>query len=200
MSISAEHKALVFVGAVAVLGAAVRVTRVAVAGSDAPAQPALEHQIQAADSSAQAGRTKGRGRSARTKSTRRPQTGAAAADTGIRSRPSMQLDRPGYIGNRLDLDVATAAQIDSLPGVTPTMARHIVADRMSHGPFTSLDGLRRVFGAGPRFIQRIDTLVTFSGVVRPATPSDTVIPKRRGRSRRVTRPAAPQTREPLPAP
>lgn len=86
------------------------------------------------------------------------------------------------------MDVATAAQIDSLPGITPTMARRIVADRMSRGPFLGLDGLRRVSGAGPMFVQRIDSLVTFSGVYRPGTPADTVIPKRRARAKRKSQP------------
>ena len=43
---------------------------------------------------------------------------------------------------------------------------------------------RRVIGAGPRFVERLDTLVTFSGVFRMGSPDDTVIPKRKARSRR----------------
>lgn len=88
------------------------------------------------------------------------------------------MDRVGYVNGKLDLDVATAAQIDSLPGVTPMMAKRIALDRMRRGPFLSLDGLKRVAGAGPRFIQQIDSVVTFSGTFRWAEPSDTVIPKR----------------------
>src|SRR5512142_320429 len=183
MSIPSDHKALIFIGAVAVLGAAVRVIRAATSGAGLPLQPALEHQIQASDSAARAGQGKGRGRSSRRPS-RRGQAGLAAVDTASRIRPAPLLDRPGYVGSRLDLDVATAAQIDSLPGVTPTMARRIVAERMRSGPFMSLDGLRRVYGAGPIFLQRLDSLVTFSGVFRPGTSADTVIPKRRSRARR----------------
>lgn len=183
MSIPSDHKALIFIGAVAVLGAAVRVIRAATSEAGSPGQPALEHQIQASDSAARAGQGKGRGRSSR-KPARRGHAGTAAVDTARRVRPFPSLDRPGYIGNRLDLDVATAAQIDSLPGVTPTMARRIVRDRMTRGPFLSLDGLRRVSGAGPRLAERLDTLVTFSGVFRTGSPDDTVIPKRKARSRR----------------
>ena len=200
MSIPSDHKALIFIGAVAVLGAAVRVTRAAVGTRDTPPQPALDHQIQAADSSAQAGRAKARGKATRGKGAHNTQSGPAAADTSLRLRPAPLLDRPGYVGNRLDLDVATAAQIDSLPGVTPTLARRIVADRMTRGPFLSVDGLRRVYGVGPRFVERIDSLVTFSGVFRPATPADTVIPKRRGRARRTMRPAVLPTAEPRSVP
>jgi DNA uptake protein ComE-like DNA-binding protein len=183
MSIPSDHKALIFIGAVAVLGAAVRVTRAAAGSGDVP-QPALDHQIQASDSAARAGRTKARGKSPRAKArARASQAGPAGADPTGQGRSSPLLDRSGYVGSRLDMDVATAAQIDSLPGVTPAMARRIVADRMNRGPFLSLDGLRRVSGAGPLFVQRIDSLVTFSGVYRPGTPADTVIPKRRSRGR-----------------
>lgn len=190
MSIPSDHKALIFIGAVAVLGAAVRVTRVAVASADATPQPALEHQIQASDSAARAGRNKSRAKSPRGKpSARALQAEPGGVESGDRRRPSPLLDRPGYVGKRLDMDVATAAQIDSLPGVTPLMARRIVADRMTRGPFLSLDGLRRVSHAGPRFVQRIDSLVTFSGTYRSGTPADTVIPKRRAKQKRVRSPS-----------
>ena len=80
---------------------------------------------------------------------------------------------------KLDLDVATAAQLDSLPGVTPTIARRIIADRMARGPFLSKDGLRRVSGVGPGLVEKLDTLVTFSGTFISSTPADTVIASRR---------------------
>ncbi len=174
MSISSEHKALVFVGAVAVLGAGVRVARAR--GGDAPAvQPALEHQIQASDSSKNAKSQKG----SRKKSSQPVDSSRAAAAAPKRAAHGAgPLDRPGYINGKLDLDVATAAQLDSLSGVTPTMARRIVADRMRRGPFLSLDGLRRVPGAGPKFVAELDSLVTFSGTLRPGSPSDSVIPPR----------------------
>jgi helix-hairpin-helix protein len=186
MSIPSDHKALIFIGAVAVLGATVRVIRAATNEAGSRLQPALEHQIQASDSAAHAGQGKGRGRSSRRPS-RRGQTALRAADTARQIRPAQFLDRPGYLGSRLDLDVATAAQIDSLPGVTPAMARRIVQDRMTRGPFLNLDGLRRVSGATPRFLEHLDTLVTFSGVFRTGSPDDTLIPKRKVRTRRPSR-------------
>jgi len=87
------------------------------------------------------------------------------------------LERTGYVGRRLDLDVATAAQIDSLPGVSPAVAKRILADRRARGPFLSMNGLRRVSGIGPAFVARIDSLVTFSGTVVQPTYADTVIPR-----------------------
>jgi competence protein ComEA len=176
MSLRADQKALVFFAAVAVLGAGVRVLRAAGGPPPSAPQPALDRQIRSSDSALQSGRKRKDGR----RTTSRKGTGAAAqADTGRRSRSVGPLDRRGYVGNRLDLDIATAAQIDSLPGVTPLMARRIVTDRMSRGPFLSADGLRRVVGVGSKFLKGIDTLITFSGTFVQASPSDTIIPKRR---------------------
>lgn len=205
MSLRADHKALVFVGAVAVLGAAVRVVRAA-SGSTlgTNAQPALDRQMAAADSSAASAlrpsdRSGSRGRGRSTGSRRRPASldtsDTNAVDnpeqgTPARRRSAGPLDRRGYVGGRLDLDVATAAQIDSLPGITPTIARRIAADRVRRGPFLSLDGLRRVSGIGPTLIKRLDSLVTFSGAYTQATPQDTTIQSRgraKGRARGSTR-------------
>jgi competence protein ComEA len=88
------------------------------------------------------------------------------------------MDRKGYVNGRLDLDVATAAQIDSLPGVGPQLAKRIVLDRMQRGPFVNRDGLRRVSGVGPNLAQRIDSLVAFSGTVHWPEPGDTILPMR----------------------
>jgi hypothetical protein len=68
---------------------------------------------------------------------------------------------------RLDLDRATEAEIDRLPHVGPALARRLVANRDSFGAFGSLEGLRRVRGLGPATLERLATLVTFSG--RPSS-------------------------------
>lgn len=181
MGLPPEHKALLFVGAVAVLGAGVRVLRAATRDAAPSVQPALDHQVQSADSSAHAEKDKrGRGRAPRPRA-------RAASNSPAKSTPQAPLERTGYIGKRLDLDVASAAQIDSLPGVLPNIARRIVADRATRGPFLSMNGLRRVSGVGPRVIERIDSLVTFSGTVVQPTAGDTVTPRAK-RSRAGARP------------
>jgi hypothetical protein len=59
------------------------------------------------------------------------------------------------------------------------MARRIAVDRARRGPFTNLAGLQRVSGAGKRFLEQIDTLVTFSGTFALVNPSDTILKSRR---------------------
>lgn len=85
--------------------------------------------------------------------------------TGPWPRPT---PRPGAI--RLDLDRATAAELDGLPGIGPALAARIVADRSARGPFGSLAGLQRVRGVGPALAARLAQLVTFSGPGQPPMP------------------------------
>ena len=176
MSIQSEHKALIFCAVVAVLGVGVRVLRAATGPAGPSVQPALERQMHAADSAAQTGRGgKGKGKRKRTVHSASDSLQAASQSPAAPLSRGVPPSRTGYIGNRLDLDVATAAQLDSLPGVTPRMAKRIVADRMMRGPFLTRDGLRRVSGVGPTFLAKIDSLIAFSGTFARPRVTDTVI-------------------------
>jgi len=180
MPIRSDQKALMFLGAVGVLGAGVRVVRAAGKDSIPAVQPALERQASVADSAASAQR-RGSGK----KKARGGRGGRGNSEPSqSRATSPGSPDRPGYVRGRLDLDVATAAQIDSLPGVSATMARRIAVDRARRGPFTNSAGLQRVSGAGKRFLQRIDSLVTFSGTFAFVNPSDTMLPSRKKSQKR----------------
>jgi competence protein ComEA len=52
-------------------------------------------------------------------------------------------------GGVLDLNAATAGDLDALPGIGPVLAQRIVDHRTEHGPFTSVDQLDDVSGIGP---------------------------------------------------
>lgn len=60
----------------------------------------------------------------------------------------------------LDLNTATAEQLDDLPGVGPATAAAIVSHRDSNGPFSSVDELADVRGIGPAKLAAIRELVT----------------------------------------
>lgn len=51
-------------------------------------------------------------------------------------------------GGLLDLNAATAEQLDGLPGIGPVLAQRIVDWRTEHGRFASVDQLREVSGIG----------------------------------------------------
>ena len=85
----------------------------------------------------------------------------AAAAATARSRKQMP-------AAPVDMDIASAQEIEALPRIGPALARRIVANRDSFGAFGSLDKLRRVKGMGPASLDRLAPLLTFSG--RAAMP------------------------------
>lgn len=212
-SLTPEHKALIFVAFVGVLGAGVRTIRAlrpdagALARSGLPRlapgtpQPDLERQIAAADSAAADTGANGRPRPRRRPTTvsrrGRIRIAGMATDSSrtVQPRPAQPVvAQPGrgaddiaHIAGKLDVDAASAAQLDSLPGVGPSLANRMVLDRAAHGPFGSMGGLMRVSGVGPALARRLDSLVTFSGVVRPVSAAAESTLVRRGRKPKVRR-------------
>ncbi|MFJ1574874.1 helix-hairpin-helix domain-containing protein [Streptomyces sp. NPDC088182] len=59
----------------------------------------------------------------------------------------------------VSLNVATPEQLDTLPGVGPVLARHIIDYRGRHGGFRSVDELREVNGIGERRFADLQSLV-----------------------------------------
>jgi competence protein ComEA len=68
--------------------------------------------------------------------------GQSAGDTGI--NPGVNLGAPLLV----DLNQATVAELDQLPGVGPSTARAIIDHRTRNGPFASVDDLLAVRGIG----------------------------------------------------
>ena len=60
----------------------------------------------------------------------------------------------------IDLNTATAEQLDTLPGVGPATAAAIVSHRERNGPFATVDGLLDVRGIGPAKLEALRDLVT----------------------------------------
>lgn len=60
----------------------------------------------------------------------------------------------------LDLNTATLAQLDALPGIGPATAKAIVDERTKRGRFESVDDLLAVRGIGPAKLDAIRDLVT----------------------------------------
>ncbi|WP_203616364.1 ComEA family DNA-binding protein [Streptomyces sp. SID13726] len=59
----------------------------------------------------------------------------------------------------VSLNTATVDQLDTLPGVGPVLAQHIVDYRTQHGGFRSVDELREVNGIGDRRFADLRNLV-----------------------------------------
>ena len=59
-------------------------------------------------------------------------------------------------GERVSLNSASPAELDTLPGVGPVVAAKIIA----HRPYASIDDVLRVPGIGPKTLERLRPLVT----------------------------------------
>jgi competence ComEA-like helix-hairpin-helix protein len=83
-------------------------------------------------------------------------------------------ERDRDAGELVDVDVATAGELEALPGVGPAMAARLVANRDSFGAFRTLEGLRRVRGMGPATVRRLAPRVTFSSRAASSSPKSRV--------------------------
>jgi competence protein ComEA len=159
-----ERKAVAFLAALLLLGAAVRVASAWRQERAITASPstgvALASQLAAVDSE------RSREREARRRPSHRK---AARAGSRPKTKPPLA-PRDGWDSSIvIDVDRATAAELELLPRVGPTLAQRIVQDRNEHGAFGSLPALIRVKGIGPKLVTHIAPHVTFSGSVRPPT-------------------------------
>lgn len=60
----------------------------------------------------------------------------------------------------IDLNTATAGQLEALPGIGPVLAGRMIDYRTRHGRFRSIGELRSISGIGPKRYAAISGLVT----------------------------------------
>lgn len=83
--------------------------------------------------------------------------GTAFASPLPRHEAVAGLGRPESV---LNVNRATVVELERLPGIGPSLARRIVADREASGPFATLEALDRIPGIGPGLVARLGKLVT----------------------------------------
>jgi competence protein ComEA len=72
---------------------------------------------------------------------------------------------PGvYTGGILNINTATAAELETLPKIGPVLAPRSVDYRQANGPFTSLEGLLEVVGIGEEIFAAIEDLVVVDSI------------------------------------
>ncbi len=62
---------------------------------------------------------------------------------------------------KININSATAKEIENLPSIGQIKARGIVSYRETHGPFRNLEDLKKVSGIGSKTIQKIKDLIEF---------------------------------------
>jgi competence protein ComEA len=63
-------------------------------------------------------------------------------------------------GAKVNLNTATQAQLEALPGIGPSYAQAIIAERQARGGFKSVNELRNVRGIGDKRFEQLAPLVT----------------------------------------
>lgn len=166
MPTPAERQALLFLAAVALIGGGARAVGTRALGreltraeqGDPPsadlAARALDAQLAAVDSARS--RVKAKPAAARARSSR------------PRQRPNLPVERVAAPVLPVDVNLASAAELERLPRVGPALAARLVAWRDAHGPFESVESLRHVRGIGPATARLLAPLVTFSGRHSPS--------------------------------
>ncbi|HEX2047115.1 MAG TPA: helix-hairpin-helix domain-containing protein [Acidimicrobiales bacterium] len=89
-----------------------------------------------------------------------PRKGEAPPVVAAASAPTTAAGGKGAgPGTPVDLNTATAEQLEALPGVGPATSRAILAYRASHGRFRSVTELLEVPGIGPAKLETLRPLV-----------------------------------------
>ncbi len=60
----------------------------------------------------------------------------------------------------ININTASQAELESLPGIGPALARRIIEFRETHGPFSSIEELKKVPGIGEAIFSRIKDYIT----------------------------------------
>jgi competence protein ComEA len=95
---------------------------------------------------------------------------APASDPIAHRDRALRLARPLARGETIDLNTASPEEIARLPAIGMSLAKRIVANRSSAGPFEGLSDLERVAGVGPALLEKLQGSVRFGGVIRRSLP------------------------------
>jgi len=78
----------------------------------------------------------------------------AASDSGNTTSAST--------GGKVNINTATAAELDRLPRVGPAIAQRIIDYRTAHGPFAQIEDIQNVKGIGPATFNQMKDLITIN--------------------------------------
>ena len=76
------------------------------------------------------------------------------------SKASTEAPSAAQSGAKININVATAAELDALPGIGPALSGRIVAYREANGPFASVEELSNVKGISTRMVDELRDLIS----------------------------------------
>ncbi|WP_206098523.1 ComEA family DNA-binding protein [Paenibacillus montanisoli] len=87
----------------------------------------------------------------------------AASPAESRSSKPADVVKPKAGMGKIDINHATAEELDAIPGIGAAKAKSIVEDRKKNGLFRKADDLLRVKGIGPKLLEKMKSSI----VVQP---------------------------------
>lgn len=88
---------------------------------------------------------------------------AAPADQESMAGEDAPAEAAAAPGEKININKASKAALESIPGIGPTTAQRIIDYRESSGPFKSTDELKKVKGIGPKAFEKLADHVTVTG-------------------------------------
>lgn len=80
-------------------------------------------------------------------------------DSATETYPPIPVIAPASV-DKININTAPAAKLETLPGIGPSLAKKIVEFRETHGPFLKIEDLLNVSGIGPSKLDGIKDLIT----------------------------------------
>ncbi|OHX12846.1 ComEA family DNA-binding protein [Chromobacterium sphagni] len=71
----------------------------------------------------------------------------------------------------VNLNTATAPQLEALQGIGPAKAKAIIDYRSKNGPFKTVDDLKKVSGIGDKTLEKLRKDLTVGGAAPAAKPA-----------------------------
>ena len=101
-----------------------------------------------------------------------PLTGVNKVERGVEKEPKKEVKKVEITG-KVNINTATVEELSKLPGIKEKLAKKIVAYRVQHGNFKTIEELKNVKVKWDKRFDRIKDYITVGEVTGQATMTET---------------------------